>query len=166
MTFFDLILLLILFGFIWFGFWSGLIRTVGGIISVVVSVFIASRWYEDLAVKILPILGDNFNLSRILAFIAVIIISHFILSLIFRAIDKFFSLPILNIFNKLGGAVFGLIEGVLIVGLVLYFSTKFPLGEGWIQAINTSHIAPFLISLGKILLPLLPEALKQIKSLI
>lgn len=166
MTFFDLILLLILFGFIWFGFWNGLVRTVGGIIGVIISVFVASRWYEDLAVRLLPILGDNFNLSRILSFIAVMVIAHFILSVIIRIIDKFFKLPFLNIINRLAGGFFGLIEGALVIGLVLYFSTKFPLGTGWLQALDSSRIAPTLIGFGKVLLPLLPEALKQIKSLL
>ena len=93
-------------------------------------------------------------------------IARFIIFLIFRTINKFFELPFLNIINKLGGAVFGLIEGGLILGLVLYFSTKFPLGEWWVQLISSSNLAPSLIGFSKILLPLIPEALKQIKALI
>ena len=166
MSFFDLSLILILFGFVWFGFWNGLIHTLGGIVSLVAAVFVASRWYEVLALKFLPFLGDNFNLSRILAFIAVFMIARFIIFLIFRTVNKFFELPFLNIINKLGGAIFGLIEGGLILGLVLYFTTKFPLGEWWVQLISSSNIAPILIGFGTILLPLIPEALKQIKSLI
>ena len=166
MAFFDLILLLILFGFVWFGFWNGLFHALGGLVSVVVGVFIASRWYEVLALKFLPFLGDNFNISKILAFIAVFIVARFIVFLIFRTVNKFFELPILKIFNKLGGAAFGLIEGALIIGLLLYFSTKFPLGSGWLEMLENSNFAPTLIGFGKILLPLIPEAVKQIKALI
>src|SRR6056297_3436687 len=111
MTFFDLILILILFGFIWFGFWNGFVQAIGGIVSIVIALFVASRWYEIISVRILPFLGDNMNLARLLGFIGVFIIAKVVMFLLLKIIDKFFSLPILNIFNKLGGAVFGLIEG-------------------------------------------------------
>ncbi|MBL7053898.1 CvpA family protein [Patescibacteria group bacterium] len=165
MVFFDLILLLILFGFVWFGFWNGFIQTIGGIISLIVAVFVASRWYDVIALQILPWLGDNFNLARLLAFIAVFILARFILFLIFKAINKFFELPILKFFNRLAGAAFGLIEGGLIIGLLLYFSTSFPITGSWNEMIETSILAGFLIPFGKVLLPLLPAALKQVKEI-
>ncbi len=166
MTFFDLILLLVLIGFVWFGFWNGLIRTAGGIIGVILAVFVASRWYESLALKFLPFLGDNSNLARLLAFLVVFAITQFIIISLLKVINKIFSFPILKILNRLAGAVFGLIEGGLLIGLVLYFSTKFPLSESWLALLNNSNIAQPLIGFGKILLPFIPEALKQIKSLI
>lgn len=165
MTFFDLILLLILFGFIWFGFWNGLIRTLGGIIGVILSVFIASRWYESLALKLLSFLGGNLSLARILAFIIVFAVAQFIIISLLKVVNKIFNLPILKTLNCLVGAVFGFIEGVLFIGLVLYFSAKLPLGSGWEDLLNSSKITPFLTGAGKILLPLIPEAVKQIKAL-
>ncbi len=170
MSFFDIILLLILLGFVWFGFWNGLIQTLGGIISVILAVFIAGRWYETIALKILPFLGDNLNLARLLGFIAVFILARFIIFILFKILDKIFGIlsfiPFLKIINRLAGAALGFVEGGLIIGLVLYFSTKFPLGESWIGLINSSKIALPLIGFGKVLLPLLPKALKQIQSLI
>jgi len=166
MTFFDLILILILFGFTWFGFWNGIVQAIGGIVSIVIALFVASRWYEIISVRILPFLGDNMNLARLLGFIGVFIIAKVVMFLLLKIIDKFFSLPILNIFNKLGGAVFGLIEGGLVIGVILYFSTKFPLGETWLVLLQTSIIAPTLIGFAKMLTPLIPDALKEIKSLL
>lgn len=170
MTFFDLILLLILLGFVWFGFWNGLIQTIGGIISVILAVFIASRWYETIALKILPFLGDNLNLSRLLGFIAVFILARFVVFILFKILNKLFDvlsfIPFLKTINRLAGAVLGFVEGGLIIGLVLYFSLKFPLGESWSGLVNGSKVASPLISFGKVLLPLVPQALKQIQSLI
>lgn len=166
MSFFDLILLLFLFGFVWFGFWNGLIRTLGGIVGLILSVFIAGQWYEVVALKLLPFLGDNLSLSRLLSFILVFVIIQFIIISLLKVINKIFSLPILNIFNRLGGALFGLIEGGLILGLGLYFSTKLTLIPSWGELLNSSNVAPILISFGKILQPLLPKILKQIQSLI
>ncbi len=166
MSLFDLALLLILFGFIWFGLWNGLIRTLGGIIGLVLAVFIASRWYEDLALKLLSFLGDNLSLARILAFVIIFIAAQFIIISLLKVVNKIFSFPILKTLNGLAGAVFGLIEGALLLGLILYFSTKFPLGSNWEELLNTSKIASVLIGFGKILFPLIPEAVKQIKLLI
>ncbi len=166
MSFFDLILLLLLFGFVWFGFWNGLIRTLGGIIGLVLSVFVAGQWYEVVALKLLPLLSDNLSLARLLSFILLFIITQFIIISLLKVINKIFSLPVLNIFNRLGGGLFGLIEGGLILGLGLYFSTKLALISSWGELLNNSNVAPALISFGKILQPLLPQVLKQIQSLI
>lgn len=166
MSFFDLILLLLLFGFVWFGFWNGLIRTLGGIIGLVLAVFVAGQWYEVVALKLLPFLSDNLSLARLLSFILVFIVTQFIIISLLKVINKIFSLPILNILNRLTGAFFGLIEGGLILGLGLYFSTKLTLIPSWEELLNSSNIAPTLISFGKILQPLLPQVLKQIQSLI
>lgn len=166
MSFFNLILLLILLGFVWFGFWNGLIRTLGGIIGVFVAIFAASRWYDILSLKILPFLDNNLTLARLLSFIIVFIIVQFIIIFILKIIDKIFHFPILKFLNRLAGAAFGLIEGGLIIGLILYFSTKLPLGEAWLNLIEGSPFARFLISMGKILLPLIPSVLKQAQALL
>jgi len=166
MGLFDLVLLLILFGFIWFGLWHGLIRTISGIVAFVLSLIIASRLYEGLALKILPFLKDNFILSRILSFLLIFFIAQAIIFFIFRGLNKVFDFSILKIFNRLAGALFGLVEGGLIIGFILYFSSKLPLGIAWSNLLETSMIAGVLIGFSNVLLPLLPKAIKQVQSFI
>src|SRR6056297_3454691 len=98
MTLFDLILFIILFGFIWFGFSNGFIQAIGGILSLLIALFIASRWYDLIAIKILPFLNDNMNLARILGFLIVFVVAKFVMFLLLKFLDKVVSLPILNIF--------------------------------------------------------------------
>ncbi len=166
MSLFDLILLLLLFGFVWFGFWNGLIRTLGGIVGLVLAIFVAGQWYETVALKLLPFLSDNLNLARLLSFILIFIITQFIIICLLKVVNKIFNLPVLKILNRLTGAIFGLIEGGLILGLILYFSTKLTLIPNLTESLNSSNIAPTLISFGKILQPFIPQVLKQIQSLI
>lgn len=166
MTLFDLVLLLILFGFVWFGLWHGLIRTISGIVAFVLSLIIASRFYELLALKLLPLLKDNFLLSRILSFLLIFLVAQAIIFFIFRALNKIFDFSILKIFNRLAGALFGLIEGGLVIGFILYLSSKLPLGAAWANSLETSFMAGVLIGFNNILLPLLPKAIKQIQSLV
>jgi len=165
MTLFDLILFIILFGFVWFGFWYGLIYSLGGIVSLLLSTIFASRLCESLGRLITPLLAGHQNLAVIVSFILIFVLVRLMVSLIFKILDRFFHLPILGLLNKIFGGVFGLLEGALFLGLILYFSTKFPLGEKWLETLSNSFFSFSLIRFGKILLPLIPEAIKNLKSL-
>ncbi|MDD5625907.1 MAG: CvpA family protein [Patescibacteria group bacterium] len=170
MTFFDLILLLILFGFIWFNFWQGLVTSLGGIISLILGVTFATRWYDIIASKFLILIIHNQNISRLIAFILIFIVARLLIIFIFKIINKIFDLlsliPFLKSSNHLGGGVLGLIEGGLKIGLGLDFLSKFPLGDWWVGILTSSNIAPIMVKFSHILSPLLPEVFKQIKSLI
>jgi len=170
MTFFDLILLLVLFGFIWFNFWQGLITSLGGIISLILGVFLATRWYDVIASNFLSIVIHNQNIARLVAFILIFIVARLLVILIFKIINKIFDLlsliPFLQPINHLGGGIFGLVEGGLLIGLVLSFLSKFPLGDWWVKILTSSNIAPILVKFSHILSPLLPNVFKQIQSLI
>jgi len=169
MTFFDLILLLILFGFVWFGFWFGLIHTLGGIFGIILGAILASRWYEPIAQKLLFLFGGNENLAKVVCFIVLFIIIWRLVGFLVSIINRIFNLltfiPFLKTINRLAGALFGFLEGALILGLILFFLSKFPIG-GLGQLIENSALAQFLIKIAKILWPLLPIGLKEIKSLI
>ncbi|MCD6471137.1 CvpA family protein [bacterium] len=169
MTFFDLILLLILFGFIWFDFWYGLVYAIGGIIGLIFGTLLATRWYAFLANKLLFLFGENENLAKIVCFIVLFLIIWRLIAWFFTLLNRFFNfltfIPFLKSINRLAGAVLGFFEGALILGLVLFFLTKFPLG-GLSGTISSSAVAQFLITIAKILWPLLPTGLKHIKGLI
>ncbi|NCO23277.1 hypothetical protein COW09_01350 [bacterium (Candidatus Moisslbacteria) CG12_big_fil_rev_8_21_14_0_65_36_11] len=162
----DLILFIILLGFVWFGFWYGLVQSLGGIISLLVGTIFASRLSAGLGKMIAPILGGHQNLAVMISFILIFALTHFIVALLLKLVDRFFRLPVLSTFNRILGGVFGLLEGAFFIGLILYFSTKFPLGANWLKTLSDSIFAPHLIRFGEILLPLIPDAVKNIKSLI
>jgi len=169
MTFFDLILLLILFGFVWFNFWYGLIYAVGGIFGLIFGAVLATRWYNIFAEKLLFLFGENENLAKVVCFIILFFIIWRLIVWIFSLLERFFNvlsfIPFLKSINRIAGAVLGFFEGALILGLLLYFLTRFPLGK-LADTINSSDIAQFLINTAKILWPLLPAGIKHIKELI
>jgi len=49
MILFDLILLLVLGGFVFYGLWFGLINTLGVLVGTIAGAFLAARWYEPVA---------------------------------------------------------------------------------------------------------------------
>ncbi len=168
MTLFDLILILIVFGFVWFGFWFGLVYALGGLAGLIVGSAVASRYY-DKGAKWISFLIKNGNLTKIISFLILYIVVNRLVGFVFFIIERILRpithLPFLRTINRLGGAIFGAISGALTVGLLLYFLTKIPLG--WlIPLIENSKLAQYFINLAKILLPLLPEVLKKIESVI
>lgn len=169
MTLFDLILILIVFGFGWFGFWFGLIHAVGGLIGLILGAAVASRYYDNLASKILFIFNGNVNLANIISFLIIYIVGNRLVGFVFYILDKILkpitNLPFLKTINRLGGGIIGLIEGVLTVGLFLYFIGRFPLP--WLaNLIENSKIAWYFVKMANLLLPLLPEMLKKLESII
>jgi membrane protein required for colicin V production len=170
MILFDLILLLILGGFVLYGLWFGLINTLGVLVGTIAGAFLAARWYDPVSSWAGFLFGGHTNLAKVVCFLILFIIINRLVGLVFWLIDKIFSffkiIPFLSTINRLLGAVFGFLEGVLVLGLTLFVAERYPLGDWFINSLADSKVAHYLIAVGKILMPLLPEVLRQLKSLI
>jgi len=168
MTVLDFILLIIIFFFTFSGFWFGLIHTLGALIGTIAGVLVAGNYFEWLADIASPIFMGNDNLAKIISFIVIFIIVNRLIGLVFWMIDKVFKIiaviPFLKTINRLAGAILGLLEGAVILGILLIMVGKFPFADYIIPAIENSQIAQWLLHVGKILAPLLPELVKQARS--
>jgi len=104
------------------------------------------------------------------AFILIFILINKIIGLIFYLIGKAFNLisiiPFLKSINRLAGLILGLIEGVLVMGLVIYAVAKFAPALPWLSdGLNKSIIAHYLVVVVAFLSTwFLPEAVIRIKS--
>lgn len=167
----DVILLIIIAGFVFYGLFAGLIRTIGSLVGLIVGAILASRFYL-VVYDMFDWLDFGYaNLGKVASFIILFSILSKLVSLGFYFIEKIFNIisiiPFLKTFNRIGGGIFGLIAGSLSVGLVLYVASKYAIITSlfgkWLLA---SKIAPVLIAAAKVLLPLLPDVLKKIQGLI
>jgi len=169
LTILDLVLILILFFFAFSGFFFGLIHAVGALVGTVAGVVLAANYFQVVADWLAEFIPLNDNWLRIIGFLVVFFAVNRIVAFIFWIIGKFFKvlsvLPFLKTFNRLGGLIFGLIEGCLIVGVVLVFVVKFPFAEFLIPAIEASQLAKWLFGAGTALLPLLPELFEEARTL-
>lgn len=168
----DYILLAILAYFFLWGFRKGLIQAVGSFIGLIVAVVIASRYFDVAAMKFGPYvgLGNNENLARIISFIVLLILVNRAVLLIVAIVAKSFNamavVPGMKLGNRLLGAALGLIEGAMMLGLIIYFSSRFPFGALVERFLVDSQVAPIVLSISKIVQPFLPEAIRQIQGLI
>lgn len=164
----DISLLVALGGFVLYGFWFGIIHMVGALLGVVVGAVAAGRLYP-LVAHWVPFTGDNANLAKIIAFAVVFILVNKLVGLVFWVVEKIFKfisvIPFLKTFNRLLGAALGLLEGTLVLGLVVYFASKFPVSAAFDALMRDSTVAHALLPVGSILAPLLPLAVRAAQSL-
>ena len=169
MTIFDVILLILLGGFVLFGIWFGIIHTIGAIFGTFAGAFFAGLLYEPLGHWLTQIFG-NPNLMRIFAFIFIFIIINRLIGFIFHIIDKIFKfmhkMPFLKTINSTIGGVLGFFEGLLVIGISLFMIARFPISEWFTGVLQTSSLTPWFIKTSGILQLMLPQILKNLEAVI
>lgn len=171
MCIFDTILLIALAGFIFYGLFFGLIRTLGSLVGVVIGAWLASHFY----LSVFEWVGNLFfgfdNLGKVIVFIILFTLFNRLIGFGFSILDKTFNIisviPFLKTINRLAGAILGFLEGGLVLGLILYVAARYSFMPSFFgEWLTNSQIAPFLLKFANVLLPLLPDMLKKLQSLI
>jgi uncharacterized membrane protein required for colicin V production len=168
MHFIDLVFVLIIGGFGLFGLWFGLVHTLGSLLGTLLGAYLASRYYEPLANWLVTLTGWGDNVARVVMFVISFIVINRLVGFIFWVIDKstsiITSLPFINGINRILGGALGLFEGAITLGLILYFIELFPLSTIFMGRLADSTLAPTLIGMASILVPLLPDALLLVEE--
>jgi len=168
---FDAILLLILAGFVFYGLFFGLVRAIGSLVGLLVGLWAASQYYLLFFNWAQSLFFGHDNLGKIVSFIIIFILVNRLIGFLFILLDKFLRLlsiiPFLKTINRLAGAVFGFLEGGLVLSLLLYVLTHYAWLEHWSgQFLDKSKLAPFLLGFTKVIAPLLPQLLEKITSIV
>ncbi|RJR31612.1 CvpA family protein [Candidatus Parcubacteria bacterium] len=169
-TILDLVLLLILFCFISFSFWLGLIQTLGGIIGLFLGIWVSGMYYDPFAAWLAPYLMDHQNIAKVIAFVLIFTLVNRLVGFIFYILNKMFNiisiLPFLKSINRLAGAILGFAEGVLIIGAVILIINRYPISSYIKQIVDQSKVASWILFVADMVLsPLLPKIMFQIDYL-
>ncbi|MCX6785884.1 MAG: CvpA family protein [Candidatus Komeilibacteria bacterium] len=163
MSLLDIIIIIVLALFVWKGIKLGLIEAIGGIIGLFIGVFMASRYYEQFAATIKPILLNSDILAKVVSWLLIFIIINRGVALIFWLVDKIFGIiaiiPFLKSINHLLGGIFGLLEGLIFIAIVILFLTMVPFTGTWQSKISQSRFSGIFNSVGKIIKPFIPESM-------
>ncbi|MBU1889995.1 CvpA family protein [Patescibacteria group bacterium] len=166
----DLVLLVLLGGFIALGFMTGLFQTLGSVLGIFVGYFIAAQYYEAMGAFLTPIFMGNEQLSNMIAFLIIFIIVNRLIGLMVWVFAKTFKLlnviPFFSILNRLGGAVLGFIEGIFVLGVALLVIEKFQRLPGVIEQMSQSDFAQLLLGVGSLLEYIYPTALSALGGVI
>lgn len=164
----DIALLVLLFGFTWAGFWYGIIQTLGGIVGVIAGAVIAGR-FAPTAGSWISGLG-NAQFTQWVAFVMIFVVVNRAVAIATGVIGKALNVtklvPGVAAANRLGGALVGLVEGALTLGLLIALAERLQASQPLLNLLEDSVIANILSSIGSSLMPLLPEALKGAQSVL
>jgi uncharacterized membrane protein required for colicin V production len=165
MNYIDVFLLILLGGFMLYGFWFGLIQVIGSLVGLVIGAFAAARFYAALALW-LGFLPDN--LAKVIAFLAILLVISKLVGLLFWLVDRsariFAIIPFLMMFNRLLGAALACLEGLLLLGFGVWFVARHPWSAALGDTLAASVVARVLNFVGQLLAMLAPAAVWAVKS--
>lgn len=171
LTILDAVLLIVLAGFVFYGLFFGLIKMVGNLLGIIIGAFLASHYYLQVFSWAESFFMGYDNLGKVATFLILFGLANRLVGIIFSIIDSAFNLisiiPFLKTINRFAGAVLGFLVGALIIGLILYVTSRYAiLGHLVGNIIAGSKLAPFLVKSVNVLTPLFPEAFKMLESVI
>jgi len=171
MVLIDVIFIIVLAGFTFYGIFNGLVKMVGYLIGLIVGAWVASHYYEQVYNFLNWMFFGHENLGKVIAFILVLGVATKIISWAFNLLDKAINiaaiLPFIKGINKLAGGIFGFVEGVLFLGMIIYIASRYALIDTLIaDQLVGSQVAPYLLRAIDLITPFFPEALRVLRSLI
>jgi membrane protein required for colicin V production len=141
----DILIWLILAGFVYKGFTKGLVRQVCSLLGFLLGGWAAIKYHADFTEASRQIIQLPHSLATILSFIFIFLIIGLIFYLLGHVITVMFKVILLGGINRVGGVLLGLLEGGFIICLLLYVFASKPFPEkikGYI--IRSKTAAPFL----------------------
>ena len=155
MNWLDIVIVLVIAFFAISAFRAGLIREVVTLASVAVGVVVAGLFYDDLARDVLVFI-DNEKTALIVAFLILLGAVYLAGQLIAVMLKRAASLLLLGMADHAGGALFGLIKGLIVVEVLLILLVTYP-QLGLKADIDGSAIAPLFLDAAPLLLLVLPD---------
>lgn len=155
MAWVDLLLLVLLLLSAATGFWRGLLFEVMSLLGWVAAYF-AAVWFSPVAAPHIPVGTPGGALNGLTSLIVVFVTVLIVWALLSQLLRMLLRATPLSLIDRLLGAMFGLIRGVLIL-LLIYVAvgwTPWSRSEAWAQ----SQVRPWLAVTCNTLAPLLPAS--------
>ena len=142
----DIFISLIVLYFLVSGYRKGFIRQTATIIGIVISAYMAFRFYLDLVEIMAGYIDLSPTILQFISFSLIFIIFNVVIHLISDSLRSIFKKLYLEPADKAGGFIMGGIKGILIVYLIVLVLNEIPLTE--VEAIiANSYLAERLLSL-------------------
>jgi membrane protein required for colicin V production len=158
MNFLDVIFIVLIGISAIYGLVKGLVKEVISLLAVIIGLILTSRFYEGIS-PLLRDLGLGEQAAKILSFFILFIIIFIVIVLIGRLIHKFVHAIFLGWLNRLGGAGFGFIRGIVVSSIIIIILT-ITLSEK-ASILTQSKLTPHIMSISKVMLSLVPEDLQK-----
>ena len=158
MNWLDIAIVLIVAFFAVTAFSAGLIRELVTLVSAVVGVVVAGLFHDDLARDVLVFIDDK-DTANIVGFLVLLGAIYLAGQLIAIMLKQVAAILLLGWADRLGGALFGLLKGLVIVEVLLIAFVTFDVGLR--DAIQGSGLASVFLDAASVLLIILPDEFER-----
>lgn len=155
MNWIDILIVVTIAGIVLGAYAAGLIREVVTLIAAIVGIVIAGALYDDLAADVLVFMDDE-DAAEAISFLILVGAVYLFGQIIAILLSRTASLLMLGWADKIGGAAFGVIKGLIIVQVLLIILAAYP-SLGLDNQIAGSELAPYFLEDVDFLLWVLPD---------
>ncbi|SDZ97159.1 membrane protein required for colicin V production [Desulfuromusa kysingii] len=145
----DIVILVVLVFFLFKGIFRGLLKEVCSLLGLVLGGVFAFTFYLPLA----QLLQDSFSLPDKLcvwgSFLAIFLLLVFLFAVIGFVLNRFVKLIFLGGFNRLAGAIFGVVQGVVVLSMIVLALNSSVAPDFVRGKIKASQLAPPFATLGE-----------------
>jgi len=159
MNWLDYALIIIIGLSVLHGLSHGVLRMLTSILSFIMGIYGASVWHGQVGRLAQSRLGTSPVTSDIIGYVAVFLLVFLAVEIVGQRIIALAALVHLNLLDRLAGAAFGAVLGVIFAGLnVFLLTTLLPANYPLLQ---NSKLAPEILSYDQRLLGYVPPQMKQ-----
>jgi membrane protein required for colicin V production len=159
MNWLDIVILIVIAGATFGGLIIGIIGAALSLAGIIVGIILAGRYYLPFSQQLGFISSES--VAQVVAFAIILVGVMLVAAVLVFLLKWVFSLIKLGWVDRLGGAFFGLVAGMLICAAVLAMWVKF-VGAG--DTIGGSVLASLLLNNFPIVLGLLPAEFDAVRS--
>lgn len=145
----DIAVLVVLGAFAVKGLVRGLFKELCSLLGLLAGAFLAFRFHPPLAESLTLSLRVPVGVGTVAAFLLLFLATFIFFAVLGHLLSRFVRLLFLGGLNRVAGGVFGLVQGVLLLTLVLFALSLAPLPEGLQPVFRGSELAPPFIHLGE-----------------
>jgi membrane protein required for colicin V production len=155
MNWIDILIVVTIAGIVLGAYAAGLIREVVTLVAAIVGIVIAGALYDDLAADVLVFMDDE-DAAEAISFLILVGAVYLFGQIIAILLSRTASLLMLGWADKIGGAAFGVIKGLIVVQALLIIFAAYP-SLGLDDQIAGSELAPYFLEDVDFLLWVLPD---------
>jgi membrane protein required for colicin V production len=127
MNFLSILIWAILLFFMVKGFMKGLIKEVCSLLGLVMGSWAAFTYYPFLSAFIRPYIHLPHYVSSVISFIIIFMTIGLLFFFLGHLLTAIFKIILLGSLNRIGGVIFGFLQGALVLSLLLYLGTSKPM---------------------------------------
>jgi len=144
----DILIWAVLLFFVAKGFSKGLVREACSLLGLVIGGWAAFRYYSFLSQGIRVFINLPSQVAQPLSFLLIFLLLGILFYFLGHLLTVIFKIMLLGGINRIGGVVFGFLEGGFVICMVLYLGTTKPVPDKVKGAIARSKTAHSFASTG------------------